>query len=398
MAALQTTKKKEQDSLQAFTSSIAGLLSSRAVLEGVGVGDSSASPTAALLLSILQESTGRIATILFAHRLGTALEPECKMYRLAADIFNDAAMLLDCLSPALPRGPRVLLLSASSVLRALCGVAAGSAKASLSAHFAKWGNLGELNAKDSSQETVISLMGMLAGSVVVSYVSSPLATWSLLILLLSIHLAMNHSAVRAVSMRTLNRQRANIVLSTYLDDEKILTPKEVSARERIFEWDGAIRWKDSTPIARTEIGHSFHDLVRGLAPPHSITGSRRDVEAKLANLVGLYDGEDFLVQYSLVPRVALIILKEGAGSIAQLKAWALALWVAHRHHKTEGDYATGASSAEAILNLHRTTLDDLSHRWADCIERLAAAGWDLNADSLETGSGSRIRLETKTEQ
>lgn len=68
------------------------------------------------------------------------------MYRLAADIFNDAAMLLDCLSPALPRGPRVLLLSASSVLRALCGVAAGSAKASLSAHFAKWGNLGELNA------------------------------------------------------------------------------------------------------------------------------------------------------------------------------------------------------------------------------------------------------------
>ncbi len=89
---------------------------------------------------------GRIATILFAHRLGTSLEPECKMYRLAADVFNDTAMVLDCLSPALPKAPRVLLLSFSSVLRALCGVAAGSSKASLSAHFAKWGNLGELNA------------------------------------------------------------------------------------------------------------------------------------------------------------------------------------------------------------------------------------------------------------
>lgn len=135
-----------QDSLQAFSSSIAGLLASRAVLEGVGVGDSSASPTSALLLSILQESTGRIATILFAHRLGTALEPECKMYRLAADVFNDAAMILDCLSPAFPKPLRVGILSLSSVLRALCGVAAGSAKASLSAHFARWGNLGELNA------------------------------------------------------------------------------------------------------------------------------------------------------------------------------------------------------------------------------------------------------------
>src|SRR6266536_6574918 len=89
---------------------------------------------------------GRIATILFAHKLGTALEPECKMYRLTADVFNDAAMLLDCLTPALPQTPRVVLLSLSSVLRALCGVAAGSSKASLSAHFATQGNLGELNA------------------------------------------------------------------------------------------------------------------------------------------------------------------------------------------------------------------------------------------------------------
>lgn len=92
---------------------------------------------------------GRIATILFAHKLGTSLEPECKMYRLAADVFNDTAMIFDCLSPALPKAPRVILLSFSSVLRALCGVAAGSSKASLSAHFAKWGNLGELNAVSS---------------------------------------------------------------------------------------------------------------------------------------------------------------------------------------------------------------------------------------------------------
>jgi hypothetical protein len=89
---------------------------------------------------------GRIATILFAHRLGTSLEPECKMYRLAADIFNDAAMILDCLSPAFPKSSRVLVLSLSSVLRSLCGVAAQSSKASLSAHFATQGNLGELNA------------------------------------------------------------------------------------------------------------------------------------------------------------------------------------------------------------------------------------------------------------
>ena len=206
--------------MQAFSSAIAGLLASRAVLEGVGVGDSTASPTSALLLSILQDSMGRIATILFAHRLGTSLEPECKMYRLAADIFNDCAMLMDCLSPAFPKPARVMILSLSSCLRALCGVCAGSAKASLSAHFAKKGNLGELNAKDSSQETVISLLGMLAGSVVVSWVTTPMATWATLIALLSIHLGTNYAAVKAVSMNSLNRQRANIVFGHMLSYER----------------------------------------------------------------------------------------------------------------------------------------------------------------------------------
>jgi hypothetical protein len=71
-------------------------------------------------------------------------------------------MIMDCLSPMVPAGVmRVSILSTAGILRALCGVAGGSSKASLSAHFAKWGNLAELNAKDSSQETIISLIGML---------------------------------------------------------------------------------------------------------------------------------------------------------------------------------------------------------------------------------------------
>lgn len=83
------------------------------------------------------------------------------MYRLAADIFNDSAFILDCLSPALPPEMRVLALCLGGALRAVCGVCGGGAKAALSVHFAKAGNVGELNAKDSSQETVIGLLGML---------------------------------------------------------------------------------------------------------------------------------------------------------------------------------------------------------------------------------------------
>lgn len=124
---------------------------------GVGVGDSSASPTAAILYTVLQECMGKVATILFAHRLGTALQPECKMYRLAADVLNDSAMILDCLSPVFPKAVRMGILTLSGVLRSLCGVAAGSSKASLSAHFAKTGNIGDLNAVRPRRQILIPL-------------------------------------------------------------------------------------------------------------------------------------------------------------------------------------------------------------------------------------------------
>ncbi|KAL9604945.1 MAG: hypothetical protein Q9219_000133 [cf. Caloplaca sp. 3 TL-2023] len=352
---------------------------------GVGVGDASASPTTALLLSILQESTGRIATILFAHRLGTALEPECKMYRLAADIFNDAAMILDCLSPALPRGLRVLLLSSSSVLRALCGVAAGSSKASLSAHFAKWGNLGELNA---------------VGSVVVMYVSSPVATWTCLLLLLSVHLGMNRAAVQAVSMHSLNRQRANLVFSALLGANKVLTPKEVSLQEHIFERDGVLRWKSSPPFGKAKIGVSVRDLLASLAPAHAVTGSIRDGEAKLMRLIRVYRQEAFLVWYDAPRRVGHICLKWEAAAESQLKAWALTLLIAHRHPQAVAERAKDATSAsfEAAIELHQEALEELSSRWPNSVDRLEAAGWDLDIASLETRSGSRIRLRANDDE
>jgi hypothetical protein len=106
---------------------------------------------------------------------------------LLADILNDAAITLDALSPLLDSvyipfdvpwsfpgsasGLRIVALCLSGSLRALCGVAAGGSKSALTLHFATpekgVGDLGEINAKDASKETVLSLFGML-----VSFASS----------------------------------------------------------------------------------------------------------------------------------------------------------------------------------------------------------------------------------
>ncbi|TGO67031.1 hypothetical protein BOTNAR_0049g00180 [Botryotinia narcissicola] len=385
------------DSIQAFASTIAGLLASRAVLQGLGVGDSTASATHAVLLSILQESAGRISTILFAHRLGSALEPECKKYRLMADIFNDAAMILDCVSPAFPKIPRVFLLSASSVCKSLCGVAAGSSKASLSAHFAKMGNLAELNAKDASQETLISLLGMLVGTFVVSKISSQVATWVALLSLLSIHLGTNYMAVRSVIMRTLNRQRANLVISSFLSNSEheenktvLPSPREISLQERIFERDGAIRNIQGTILAYCKVGTSLQELLSSISTP-TIAGSYAESDSILTSLLSIYKTQGYIMWYSHSRNTFLVVLKEGTAPKVQLDAWFHAIFaVTFTEKKIESE--TKRMDHQNVLSWIRNSLEE-SEKWraeTKFYEQLERRGWDLNTPAIEVRAGTRL--------
>lgn len=364
----------------------------------MGVGDSTASPTAALLLSILQESAGRIATILFAHRFGTSLEPECKMYRLLADVLNDIAFILDCLSPVFPKPIRVVVLSFSSVLRALCGVAAGSAKASLSAHFARWGNLGELNAKDSSQETVISLMGMLVGSLVVSWVTTPVATWTVLILLLSIHLETNRRAVRAVSMRTLNRQRATLVYHS-LKAGRVPSPREVSTKEHIFEQDGVLRSATGVKLGYCRTGATLPQLLASVAvQQHRQTESVQVQTNDLQSILDPFKNEKYVLWYEHEGTTSHvnIVVKVGAITRDLIQAWWHALCIVEELSK-EPISAREASSpfeddVEQKRGLLERTLERSSKLIHDSEQELVAASWDLDQNALETTSSTRIRF------
>ncbi|KAH7040204.1 vitamin B6 photo-protection and homoeostasis-domain-containing protein [Microdochium trichocladiopsis] len=327
------------DSLQAFSSTIAGLLSSRAALQGLGVGDEGSSATAAVLLTVLQESIGRISTIVFAHRLGQAIEPECKYFRFLADILNDAALIIKVFSPALPHYAKVFSLCATGTLHALCGVAAGASKASLSAHFAKNGNLAELNAKDGSQETVISLLGMLAGSLFIRVVTTPTAVWTSMLLLVGLHLWTNYQAVRSVQMRSLNRQRATIVTKEFFRSGIVPSPAKVARREHILSWKLA-----GPPI---EYARTF---------PQSGEVSVEDLKRHGADRYVLARQQSGLK----------IFLKENASPLDALKGWVAAL--------------VGPADM-AIL--------DKEGFW----EKLTLAGWDTRIAALETGPAIRIRIE-----
>ena len=227
------------------------------------------------------------------------------------------------------------------------------------------------------------------GSVVVARISSPAATWTALILLLSVHLAMNHAAVRAVSMHRLNRQRANLVISNFLEQGKVLTPEEVSHQERIFDWDGILRWNGRSLSAKARIGIPLQEMLNSIAPSHQTTSSIKSPETQIAALTKLYREEEYIMWYSKSQRCAYIVLKEGASPSSQLRGWAHALFTVQRSHNRS---MKDAEESQKILELVGSTLESICEHWEDFLKRLKEKGWDVEIASLESAPGTRIRL------
>lgn len=246
-----------------------------------------------------------------------------------------------------------------------------------------------------------------------SWVSSPLATWTTLMALLSIHLAMNYAAVKAVRMRVLNRQRANIVLSNLLSTGRVLSPTQVAQRERIFEHDGVLRWADDRIIGRCSIGVSLERLLASLSLSQrtkrgAAAGlSLQDIETQLSDLVRLYEHESYILWSPGPDSEAIIILKQGCTPISQVQAWAHALVLARQDSvfldgcsKPGGHTSTASSSPSASsggrLAALRAALAEAQTAMQRSEGALRAAGWALEAGVLETRASKRVEVGSST--
>ena len=250
---------------------------------------------------------------------------------------------------------------------------------------------------------------MLVGSLVVSHITSKLATWTSLIFLLGIHLGTNYLAVRAVSMRTLNRQRANIVFSRCFQAchhirfsrskehtsetlLKIPTPQEVSLAERVFERDGILRHQwEKKGFGFCKIGVSLQEILALFDQPSQLSGHPTSPPiSDFDKLLDIYKDDEYIMMWDQTPfrgQKLLIAIKEGAGNRALLSAWMHALYHADW-------WALERSEGETLIEtLQRTKnyVQMVSERY-NLFEELQKAGWDIDTGALETRSGTRIKI------
>lgn len=114
----------------------------------------------------------------------------------------------------------------------LAGVVGGATRAALTQHFALRGNAADVSAKETSQETATTLVGMALGMVFTrATADNASACWTLFVLLTAVHIWANLHAMRCLVLSGLNMPRAELLLRHYLKDGEVLSPRAMASRE-----------------------------------------------------------------------------------------------------------------------------------------------------------------------
>lgn len=220
---------------------------------------------------------------------------------------------------------------------------------------------------------------MLTGSLLISYVTDPSTTWSILVLLLAMHLGMNWRAVRAVRLNTLNRQRATIVFAEWISAKNVPTLDEVAQREWLFRANGDIYDVNRGRIGSCKIGVGMQELL-------TVTGSRShtDRHAVARHLINTAAANNApYIVWLAHRRCACIMLSEGCSAREQLKAW----------YTAQLAVTLGPAEAHGWMSDQLRTVYAQADREYGALEAaLLAQGWDIDTAALQSTKVSHFAV------
>lgn len=230
------------DSLQGLCSYLRGVVSTSAVLMAAGVGNAEATAMGAAMTWAMKDGLGMVGGLGFSYMASPFFDAYVLEFRLFADFINNVGLTLDMMAPLVPSSCLLALMSLSTLSKTCCGMSAGATKSSITCHLALEGNMADLNAKEGTQETLVSLVGMVMGVQLAKYLEKlqhhyedqpmtvavhwiPLlrkdswdipvdfaVSWFIFLVLTWLHMWANYRGVKLLKLKSLNRERAAAAL------------------------------------------------------------------------------------------------------------------------------------------------------------------------------------------
>ena len=258
------------DSSQALCSYFRSVLCTKALLSGAGVGSADASALAAALTWVLRDGVGMIGSVSFASIFADQFGAYVKEWRLFADIINDVALTLDMVSSLFPKSFYLPIISTSAVCKAMCGISAGATKLCITNHLSIAMNAGDLAAKENTQETFITLIGLLLGYTFARGINDSIAvSWILFFVFTLLHIFANYKAVSCLKLTFLNRPRIWLLTKQYTvstQNPKIIPSYETMSIKYINSLEN-IYFSIMLSIRGPSIGGSLREALKYIPVP-----------------------------------------------------------------------------------------------------------------------------------
>jgi hypothetical protein len=396
------------DGLQGLCSYFRGVVSTKAVLEATGVGNVDATAYSAALQWALRDGTGMVGGLVFSYSCSPQFDTHVKEFRLFADVINDVALSLDMVAPYFGRSGRygyytLWILSASTLCKTMCGMSAGATKGRISQHFARHnGNMADLTAKESTQETLVSLLGMIGGIWVARLLEhAPMSvTWFVFWILTVLHVWANYKGVLQLKLATLNPERTRVLFQKWVRAVAAAN-HQGDARMLVNNNHKSISFALKDLPSPEEIQESLWSSTRHLLFPTLHVARPLDPQ-KLEYL------SEFIQQNYVLGvdrrRHVYVWLRVGAGDADELQAYLHALVIQECLLYSRSRSSSSSSSETWDAALIKRTLQDVQDLVGETksvggglLQSLEEKGWDMQSRFYLGFSQARIKWTVKDE-
>ena len=206
--------------VQDACSYLRGVMSTQAILTGMGVGRTDITTLEATVQWILRDGASMVGGLLFTTLSSANFGQNVKSWRIFADFINNLGITLDMIAPMFGKS-FVTIVCVASVCKALCGVAAGATNAVIAEHWgAKNGNMADVLAKNGAQHTLVNLLGLSISVQFARFANvSSTRMWFVYTILTILHMYANIQAMRILALRSLNVARYDILVDTFINSD-----------------------------------------------------------------------------------------------------------------------------------------------------------------------------------
>ncbi|KAJ3075006.1 hypothetical protein HDU98_009567 [Podochytrium sp. JEL0797] len=246
--------------VETFLWSTVTVLCSQSMLESLGVAAPAATGGAVAIQWVLKDQFGELGKLIFINRFAKSLDSHPKTWFL-------------------------LFASLGYMLRSIHFSIYNSTHMTFTRNFALQGNVGDIVAKDDSQQTIANLLGLLTGITLLSFNHSPAFLFSCFFLIGPLHYYATIAFLNVTKFEVLSSTKLLLLSDAFVNRAGLVLNYRAIEKEGNTEWFGEVIKKGWAGVKVSKIGGSVKKVF----------GESGAAEARIA--LEVMRDEDYLIGY-----------------------------------------------------------------------------------------------------